>query len=394
MKKNKGITLIALILTIVIMLILLAVGASYIINDNLIGRADNTVKAANNKINQQQTIVDDLMGELNKSTAAHDWQYTDETRVAIKCVCDDCKEAANSTEGRILYIGQQIMYTSTGTGSSSISEEKSGIAQAKTDGQSWATSYGVQTVNIASDDTKWVVLGAESSNGNDGTNETLLLTTQTPTTEKIKMYGYQPYNHAVDEINRMCKEIYGTDARGMTIEDVNECLNYKNPKGMYYINNKWNETQNLTTKLKDVGECWTAYNTNNKNGVFYDPSNPEGIKDNGAKLGEYNLDGYFYHLSNDGTYLVNKANASDTSHTITTVTRNLIFGETKQYAYWLASRGVDAGSAYAGFGPGTVFGGVAGSYDGLFYSSGGSYGNELPLRCVVSLRSDIPAVVE
>ncbi len=356
MKKNKGITLIALILTIVIMLILLAVGASYIINDNLIGRADNTVKAANNKINQQQTIVDDLMGEFDKYSVAHDWQYTDETRAAIKCVCDDCKEFANSTEGRILYIGQQIMYTSTGTGSSSISAEKSGIAQAKTDGQSWATDLGVQTIHKDSE-TKWVVLGAESSNGNDGTNETLLLTTETPTTEKIKMYGSQPYNHAVDEINRMCKEIYGTDARGMTIEDVNECLNYKNPKGMYYINNKWNETQNLTTKLKDVGECWTAYNTNNKNGVFYDPSNPEGIKDNGAKLGEYNLDGYFYHLSNDGTYLVNKANASDTSHTITTVTRNLIFGETKQYAYWLASRGVLGGSDCAEFGPGSVSGG-------------------------------------
>lgn len=399
MKKNKGITLIALILTIVIMLILLAVGASYIINDNLIGRADNTVKAANNKINQQQTIVDDLMGELNKSTAAHDWQYTDETRVAIKCVCDDCKEAANSTEGRILYIGQQIMYTSTGTGSSSISEEKSGIAQAKTDGQSWATSYGVQTVNIASDDTKWVVLGAESSNGNDGTNETLLLTTQTPTTEKIKMYGYQPYNHAVDEINRMCKEIYGTDARGMRIEDVNECLNYKNPKGMYYINNKWNETQNLTTKLKDLGECWTAitnYNTNNKKGVFYDPSNPEGIKDNGAKLGEYNLDGYFYHLSNDGKYLVNNANASDTSHTITTVTRNLIFGETKQYAYWLASRGVLGDSDCADFGPGAVREGRAGSCFALFMSRGRDYSNgvDFPLRAVVSLTSKIPEAGE
>ena len=396
MKKNKGITLIALILTIVIMLILLAVGASYIINDNLIGRADNTVKAANNKINQQQTIVDDLMGEFDKYSVAHDWQYTDETRAAIKCVCDDCKEFANSTEGRILYIGQQIMYTSTGTGSSSISAEKSGIAQAKTDGQSWATDLGVQTIHKDSE-TKWVVLGAESSNGNDGTNETLLLTTETPTTEKIKMYGSQPYNHAVDEINRMCKEIYGTDARGMTIEDVNECLNYKNPKGMYYINNKWNETQNLTTKLKDLGECWTAitnYNTNNKKGVFYDPSNPEGIKDNGAKLGEYNLDGYFYHLSNDGTYLVNDANASDTSHTITTVTRNLIFGETKQYAYWLASRGVRADSGCAGFGPGSVNEGFAYSYYFLFNSGGYSSGNDFSLRAVVSLRSDIPAVVE
>ena len=398
MKKNKGITLIALILTIVIMLILLAVGASYIINDNLIGRADNTVKAANNKINQQQTIVDDLMGELNKSTAAHDWQYTDETRAAIKCVCDDCKKFANSTEGRTLYIGQQIMYTSTGTGSSSISEEKSGIAQAKADGQSWATNYGVQTVNIASDDTKWVVLGAESSNGNDGTNETLLLTTETPTTGKIRMYGYQTYNHAVDEINRMCKEIYGTDARGMTIEDVNKVLGYTPAGGMYYLSG-WITTGNLTTKLKDLGECWTNitnFNTNSVDGVFYDPSNPEGIKDNGAKLGEYNQDGYFYHLSDDGTYLVNDANASDTSHTITTVTRNLIFGETKQYAYWLASRGVTAyaNNGYADFGPGAVLGGNAFSYGTLFRSNGDSRDAAFSLRAVVSLRSDIPAVVE
>ncbi len=395
MKKNKGITLIALILTIVIMLILLAVGASYIINDNLIGRADNTVKAANNKINQQQTKVDDLMGEFDKYSVAHDWQYTDETRAAIKCVCDDCKEAANSTEGRTLYIGQQIMYTSTGTGSSSISEEKSGIAQAKADGQSWATDLGVQTIHKDSE-TKWVVLGAESSNGNDGTNETLLLTTKTPTTEKIRMYGYQSYNHAVDEINRMCKEIYGTDARGMTIEDVNKVLGYTPAGGMYYLSG-WITTGNLTTKLKDLGECWTNitnFNTNNKDGVFYDPSNPKGIKDNGAKLGEYNQDGYFYHLSDDGTYLVNDANASDTSHTITTVTRNLIFGETKQYAYWLASRGDFVNTAIAYFGPGSVHKGNAFSYGTLFRSNGDSRDVAFSLRAVVSLRSDIPAVVE
>ena len=401
MKKNKGITLIALILTIVIMLILLAVGASYIINDNLIGRADNTVKAANNKINQQQTIVDDLMGEFDKYSVAHDWQYTDETRAAIKCVCDDCKEFANSTEGRILYIGQQIMYTSTGTGSSSISAEKSGIAQAKTDGQSWATDLGVQTIHKDSE-TKWVVLGAESSNGNDGTNETLLLTTETPTTETIRMYGYQPYNHAVEEINRMCKEIYGTDARGMTIEDVNACVQYTAPAGMCEKNRKY-YTVPEGTKISDLGssygDIWTEIqnNTYQEDGTkkYFTPSCPEGTTDSSV-LGNIPVDGYSYYLSNDGTYLVNDANASDTSHTITTVTRNLIFGESKTYRYWLASRGVYAGSDWAGFGPGAVIGGYVDSFADvcLFYSFGNSGDSELPLRCVVSLRSDIPAVVE
>ena len=397
MRREKGITLIALIITIIVMLILVGVVVQVVIQSDLLGTAktagDKYKTAYEEESNMSQIeingkkydSIEDYLAGVESIPEIHNWVRTGDN---IKC------EHCNTS----LTIGQKLNYTKTGAGSSSISEEKSGIAQAKTDGQSWATDLGVQTIHKDSE-TKWVVLGAESSNGNDGTNETLLLTTETPTTEKIKMYGYQPYNHAVDEINRMCKEIYGTDARGMRIEDVNECLNYKNPKGMYYINNKWNETQNLTTKLKDLGECWTAitnYNTNNKKGVFYDPSNPEGIKDNGAKLGEYNLDGYFYHLSNDGKYLVNNANASDTSHTITTVTRNLIFGETKQYAYWLASRGVLGDSDCADFGPGAVREGRAGSYFALFMSRGRDYSNgvDFPLRAVVSLTSKIPEAGE
>ena len=78
----------------------------------------------------------------------------------------------------------------------------------------------------------------------------------------------------------------------------------------------------------------------------------------------------------------------------TSATKKLIFGDSNNYLYWLASRGVYADSASAGFGPGTVFEGVANSCFNLFGSDGYSNDYELPLRCVVSLRSDIPAVVE
>ena len=78
----------------------------------------------------------------------------------------------------------------------------------------------------------------------------------------------------------------------------------------------------------------------------------------------------------------------------TSATKKLIFGDLKNYAYWLASRGVDAGSDYAGFGPGAVIGGDAGSFVRLFGSVGISNDDGLPLRYVVSLRSDIPAAVE
>ena len=404
MRREKGITLIALIITIVVMLILVAVSVNVIIKSNLIGTAEKTVdkyKTASEEESNMSQIeingkkydsIEDYLAGVESIPEIHNWVRTGDN---IKC------EHCNTS----LTIGQKLNYTTKGgTGSSSISEEKSGIAQAKTDGQSWATDLGVQTIHKDSE-TKWVVLGVEDSNKN-GTNETLLLTTETPTTEKITMYGYQPYNHAVEEINRMCKEIYGTDARGMTIEDVNACLQYTAPAGMCEKDNSGTcvyYTVPEGTKISDLGssygDIWTDIQNNARviDGTkkYFTPSCPEGTTDSSV-LGKIPVDGYYYHLSDDGTYLVNDANASDTSHKITTATKNLIFGDSNNYFYWLASRGVHADSNCARFGPGAVGEGFADSFgvSDLFFSDGGSHGDELPLRCVVSLRSDIPAVVE
>ena len=327
--------------------------------------------------------IEDYLAGVESIPEIHNWVRTGDN---IKC------EHCNTS----LTIGQKLNYTNhtkTGAGVSTIAGDKSGVSNGITDGNLNAEDFGAKgTQTIHSDsDTKWIVLGVEDSNKN-GTNETLLLTTQTPTTGKITMYGYQPYNHAVEEINRMCKEIYGTDARGMTIEDVNKVLGYTPAGGMYYLSS-WITTGNLTTKLKDLGVCWNEITM--KKVKFHDPSNPQGIKDNGKVLGEYPLDGYLYHLSADGTYLVNDANASDTSHKITTATKNLIFGDSKNYLYWLASRGVHANTSFARFSPGSVDKGVASSCIGelLFNSNGNSFGKNFSLRAVVSLRSDIPAVV-
>ena len=311
--------------------------------------------------------IEDYLAGVESIPEIHNWVRTGDN---IKC------EHCNTS----LTIGQKLNYTTKGgAGSSSISEEKSGIAQAKADGQSWATDLGVQTIHKDSE-TKWVVLGVEDSNKN-GTNETLLLTTLTPTTEEIRMYGYQPYNHAVEEINRMCKEIYGTDARGMTIEDVNACLQYTAPAGMYYQNSKWNSIGNLTTKLKDI-PTWDAIKGNHQT--------PDG-KNTEEALGEYPLDGYWYVADSTVGAATGVPVLPDST---TTATKTLIFGTNNSNRYWLASRGVCAGSDSARFGPGAVFGGLAHSLVGdLFYSFGRSNQSELPLRCVVSLRSDIPAVV-
>ena len=60
MKKNKGITLIALIITIVVMLILVAVSVNILIKSNLIGTAEKTVdkyKAASEEERKEKTVI-------------------------------------------------------------------------------------------------------------------------------------------------------------------------------------------------------------------------------------------------------------------------------------------------------------------------------------------------
>lgn len=393
MKESKGITLVALIITIIVMLILVAVTVSILINSNVIGQAksagERTEKAYNNESNFGESLtinvdgksygsIDDYLNNREQVEEIHNWVRgtTSETRDNLTCTCDVCTNDGENPAGRTVVIGQRLEYTAGGSASTTISAEKSGVAQAKTDNQSWASSYGdSQTINKDAT-TNWVVLGAEDTNGNN-TNETLLLTTETPTTSTITLYGAAGYNNwatvenTEGEADRIAKALYGNNARGMTIEDVNNCLDYTPAGGMYQTNTSYQPTcgttGNLTTKLSEL-PIW-----NTTSGIGTTTATPDG-----STLEDNELNGYFYKASE-----------------ITGTDREkwLIFGSLDNYVYWLASRGVFAYPGYAVFGPGFVYRGVACSYYDLFYSSGGfaSY-DEFTFRAVVSLTSEIPAV--
>ena len=385
MRKNRGITLIALIITIIILLILVGVSINLAIKGDLFGSAEKAVNGTNAKVEEEQTRVDELMGKLedvNAKNSKHNWQYTDSTRAKIRCTCEKCKAFNDGdSTGRTLSIGQQIGETESKTASTSITSAKSGY---KFD----------QTLALNAEETKWVVFGYEDKD-NDGANETLLLTTEHPTTNSIYFYGAAGYNNAVEEVNRMCKELYGTNARGMTIEDVNRALGYTPAGGMYDLNDTCNTTGNLTTKLKDLGDIWTAIKNNNDtdySGKYYDPSHPEGISDSGAALGEYELNGYAYAI--DSTVDA-KAGVPQVSSEISATAKAMIFGSSKRnYGYWLASRGVFADSDCAYFGPGFVDYGDASSYGYLFCSDSDTDYDGFGLRPLVSLTSEIPAAGE
>ena len=63
MKSNKGITLVALIITVIILLILSAITIDIAIDGKLFDRSKETVSEANNKLGEEQNRVDSLVNE-------------------------------------------------------------------------------------------------------------------------------------------------------------------------------------------------------------------------------------------------------------------------------------------------------------------------------------------
>lgn len=190
MNKKQGITLIALIITVIILLILVGVSVNLLIKGDLFGSAEKAVNGTNAKVEEQQSAVDELMKELEnvqkpespeqpeqpggeeEETLIHNWKYTDSSRAKIRCTCVKCKAFNDGdSTGRTLSIGQQIGETET------ITANASAVA-------SIATGIGVQEIELADEETKWVVFGFDDSD-NDGLNETILTTTEHPTSASI-----------------------------------------------------------------------------------------------------------------------------------------------------------------------------------------------------------------
>jgi len=344
---ERGITLIALIITIVVLLILAAVAISSITNDGILSYAQNAAKDYNQAVKNEQEMLQEYMNFLNNGGSVkegtHNWTRNGDT---LTCKCESC--LLKSADGFALQIGQAVKYTDNGAGSSTLSGEMSGVSQGITDGVLTASDYGTdgaQTINKDSN-TSWVVLGIKDKDSN-GTNETLLLTSSTPTTQKLILYGGNPYYYNVDEeLNRMCKEIYGENARSINADDVNATLEYTPEGGIYYGSNFGACIQigNFTTKLSELTDnyhnVWNAptksilYNSSGaKRTNWYTPEYQSGTSDEN-NLGKYIVNGYWY-LKDDT--LNNPYILPVLPSTTSSVAKDIIF---ENEGYYLSNKGV------------------------------------------------------
>ena len=362
-KKTKGITLIALVVTIVVLLILAGVSINMVLGENgIVTKAkdarDKTEQAKQNDLASMDQFIKDMDDILNDNGTPGGDDTPTETKTLV--------EAFNAGE---LKIGDYVEYKPTARQTYTSATNENG----------WADqTYTVDTT------TTWRVLGLSD----DGSQ--VLLTSGSPIKKNMDtsstndwdkdpylyMKGAYAYVNCEKMLNDICA-IYSTDlgtARSMTIEDINKACGVKVENNTVYLESDTSKTN--IDQAEVLGQTYT-YTASD-----YTPESYIDGKKNATAGETVTATGYNYDITSmTGTKIGN------------TTLGSLLFDKTTDdgnyaKAYWLASPGVCVDSSYACFGPGFVDDG-AGPGDNFFGSNGYWNADRNAVRPVVSLKSDV-----
>ena len=419
--KQAGITLVALVVTVVILLILAGISIYLVLDNNgIIAKADEA------RDRSYIEAIKEARGLWNTD------KYLDSTTESLAdylykqgVIRADEKEIVESggtiTRGKYsvsfqktlvdafiegdLQVGDLVDYQNPTTVSAGVKATDSNYSDtgytslAERTGMSVEDGYSKdvdQTFTIKQD-TRWVVLGLSE----DGTQ--LMLTTEEPlqeintsTGKSSRQYFYLRgakgcvYDYGIAELNKICaiyKNDLASEARSLTIDDINRLCNVTvDIKNKQVTNSKLENIDkegNIGTELALVNPY------QDQNGYLY--QSPEDYIEGNALEETYTL-----RIKSTAYYYYGK-NAIDNDSTLYKV----LFGSENNYCnYWLASRAAGIGKNFCRWGVGRARWGEACSggnnmsfSDGgdcsLFYSWGYSRIGYDAVRPVVLLKSDV-----
>ena len=413
LRKKKGITLVALVVTIVVMLILAGVSLNVILGDQGILKK---AKDGADKTKVEAIKEGKMLYEAEKYMEATDVSLLDyleekglinsEERAEIeatnKLVIGDytisfAKRLVDAFKDGELQVGDWVNYKNptsvsvTGEGYTSTGY----TSPASRTGMS-EENIGVElnqeyTLNNAGSQVNWRVLGL-SEDGNS-----LLLTTGSPLKREFDtsaeltnennpyfwLYGAEgtAYEYGLKELDKICaiyKNDLATESRSLTIDDINRLCGVT----VDVANSKVYKTSDSTKTNIDlggnIGQTY-SYPTTSYPTQY---ASPEDFLTGTSSSFSKTSDAYYY--------------AGSDAISSTSALYDVLFSHTGQEDgdyryYWLASRAVYVGSGFCGFGPGDVYGGEAysGGDDGLFGSVGSERGDGYAVRPVVSLKSEV-----
>lgn len=335
-----------------------------------------TIKTLNNK----NPIIE------NKQTE-HNWQKTEEN-----LYCKHCN--------RNLKIGDWIAYKPDKIEKTvKISDEETGLKEYKENSSNEITQLEKENTNqefYQEETLYWRIIGTQDKDGN-GTNETLLIKKATATMCELKLYGIEGYNNGPEIMHKICKELYSSDeygeARSITMEDMDNILEYTAKEGLYGIRTTENDVQiyEFEGKLKEM-PIWNEILASE---AYYTPDGANTIEE----LGEYQLNGHAYRIVE-----MNEEDITISSPAINAKEEKVIepnIGEviwTDQYGYGdnylLATKGVIAEPTIVAFGLGSVSSNkYIRSFCDVYLSNGEGemvFGRLCP---VVELKGEIPEVI-
>ena len=405
LKNTKGITLIALVVTIVVLLILAGVSINALFGDTgIINRA----KDAQNKMDQaaQNDLdsLDELDGMLDSlvsgKVTAPKGSLLEMYR---KAKADNCTNSDGScTNEKHLHIGDYVDYKNPTSGTTSVTSAESGMYGKDTDGNYTTEITQTYTLSASKNNVKWRVLGEDSKTGElkliaadpierDANADLLTRINASAENPYLFLMGAESYLYGPDAMNKVCAMYlnpeYAKTARSVTMDDVNEITGVTTADKIKEVN--LDPVLGSDAGAKQYGEKYSYPN-------HYTPELwlQIGKKQDSTKATTVSgtVDGYYYSINS-------KVNDSAPSVTVTnTRASDMMFKGVEMQtgkAYWLASRGVVAYSVIASFGPGNVYAGDGVTYaalGGSLFDSNGNEGNDgFAVRPVVVLKSDVMA---
>ena len=396
LKNEKGITLIALVVTIVVLLILAGVTISLLLDENGIITKSKDARNANRAgaIKEEITLwkadkfaadngagshesMDDFLARLKTRGLISDEDIatikdTKKLQVGKETIVfpSDAKTLVQAFKDNEIKVGDYLNYNDY------VDESKTYTTATNENG--WADQKYTATKN-----TYWQVLGLDS------TGEKLMLISQSPIKKEMKTddtaenwekspylilkgaYGYVNCKQILNNVSGIYSTSLGK-AESLTAEEINRLIgvtvDYKNKT--VYANSDPNT--NIDKRVLGNQYTYTAKDYTPESYINSKTNATAGTKTDSATA-------YGYQWGN---------------LTIEDTLKTILFNGTTSDAnfaksYWLASPAVGADSGYANFGPGGVNGGSVGADGRLFYSDGDWHADSFGVRPVVYLESNI-----
>ena len=345
-KNSKGITLVALVITIIILLILAGISISALTNTGIFQKAKEAKQKSDDAALDQNTKLDEYENELDKYLP---------------------KQNENSL-AKAVKVGDYIEYKPDKLDDNALATLKNNLKN-----YSGASDNTTNSAIARDDSLRWRVLDIDEKTG------AVRLISATPTSSTVTLEGYNGYNNAVKLLDDACSTLYNsklaTKVQNLKIEDITKHMTTQptedtteyHPENINYP--KILEQEKNQTVVKSTTENKLEVSSQSIFVTGYDTSATSTLKNN-----------YWYK-----TMSANDFDGENKEMYYKLFIKN---GEENYDTYWMSSRCVSANSNRASFYVRFVNSGYVTAY-GLCNSLDNVNSNGYAFRPCITLNSNV-----